>query len=466
MTTEIAVLNRLGIALATDSAVTVGAGSQTKVFDTADKLFELSPLHPVAIMINGSMDCVGVPWEIIIKDFREQLGRSERGTIAEWMGDFLSFIESYPALNKNIARRHLEYMISEMASGIKKYTSDRLLQVLLSGRRRSDEDVTVIVRNSILTYLSEIQPEYDRLDVAGSLVSLPPDAIAAEYGSTIDPILDDVFQPHTLSDEERAELRALVLKRMVAAELSDFTTGLVVAGYGSNSTFPAVSTVLVDGLVLGTLKHWNVESQSVVEGAAPARVVSFAQTDVIERLLGGADPQFVEQTAEFIRKAIADVGARIEEVYRPPRMSQKRITDRERLLSSIADVVAGEYANDTAPELSKRFRTDFERMISVMPKKELIDLAESLVGITAVERKASSDQGTVGGAIDVAMITKHEGFVWIKRKHYFEGHLNPRYFWRRYGPVSARGENAEDTLRAQRSAARPANGDATGRSSR
>jgi len=78
----------------------------------------------------------------------------------------------------------------------------------------------------------------------------------------------------------------------------------------------------------------------------------------------------------------------------------------------------------------------------MMPKVELIEFAEALISITAIERKATSDQGTVGGAIDVAFINKHEGFVWIKRKHYFDAGLNPRYFWRKYPPQS--GSKAND----------------------
>jgi hypothetical protein len=35
---------------------------------------------------------------------------------------------------------------------------------------------------------------------------------------------------------------------------------------------------------------------------------------------------------------------------------------------------------------------------------------------------------TVGGPIDVAVISKGDGFVWIKRKHYFERDLNPHFF--------------------------------------
>ncbi len=35
---------------------------------------------------------------------------------------------------------------------------------------------------------------------------------------------------------------------------------------------------------------------------------------------------------------------------------------------------------------------------------------------------------TVGGPIDVVVISKGDGFVWIKRKHYFKPELNPHFF--------------------------------------
>ncbi len=48
MTCEVAVMNKRGIALAADSAVTLGNGP--KIYHTAEKLFPLSPSVPVAIM--------------------------------------------------------------------------------------------------------------------------------------------------------------------------------------------------------------------------------------------------------------------------------------------------------------------------------------------------------------------------------------------------------------------------------
>jgi len=73
MTAEVAVLNSNGIALAADSAVTIGH-EEGKIYTSADKLFQLSECAPVGIMVYGSASFLGVPWETIIKSYRTELG--------------------------------------------------------------------------------------------------------------------------------------------------------------------------------------------------------------------------------------------------------------------------------------------------------------------------------------------------------------------------------------------------------
>ena len=67
MTSEVAVMNRLAVALAADSAVSVSSGRRRKVFNTANKLFMLSSHHPVGIMVYSNGSLMGVPWEVLIK---------------------------------------------------------------------------------------------------------------------------------------------------------------------------------------------------------------------------------------------------------------------------------------------------------------------------------------------------------------------------------------------------------------
>jgi hypothetical protein len=68
--------------------------------------------------------------------------------------------------------------------------------------------------------------------------------------------------------------------------------------------------------------------------------------------------------------------------------------------------------------------------VASLPKDELGAMAESLVNLTKFKRRISREKETVGGPIDVAVITKGDGFVWMKRKHYFDAGLNPRYIAR------------------------------------
>lgn len=68
--------------------------------------------------------------------------------------------------------------------------------------------------------------------------------------------------------------------------------------------------------------------------------------------------------------------------------------------------------------------------ISYLSKEDLADMAESLVRMTYLKRRITSEEESVGGPVDVAVITKGDGFVWLKRKHYFPAELNPHYFER------------------------------------
>lgn len=61
-----------------------------------------------------------------------------------------------------------------------------------------------------------------------------------------------------------------------------------------------------------------------------------------------------------------------------------------------------------------------------MPFKDALDLAEFFVDVTCRYTKfLPVGATTVGGPIVVAGITKHEGFKWIKREHFYSTGLNP-----------------------------------------
>ncbi len=62
-----------------------------------------------------------------------------------------------------------------------------------------------------------------------------------------------------------------------------------------------------------------------------------------------------------------------------------------------------------------------------MPLQDAIDLAEFLAEVAVQWSRFMPGAQSVGGPVEVAAISKHEGFRWIKRKYYYSRELNPAF---------------------------------------
>ena len=67
-------------------------------------------------------------------------------------------------------------------------------------------------------------------------------------------------------------------------------------------------------------------------------------------------------------------------------------------------------------EFTDEFSDRLMSAVAAMPRQELATMAEVLVSLTAFRAHASVGQETVAGPIDVAILSKGDGFVWVKRK--------------------------------------------------
>ncbi len=75
-----------------------------------------------------------------------------------------------------------------------------------------------------------------------------------------------------------------------------------------------------------------------------------------------------------------------------------------------------------------QYTDPFVKSVEGLEKEDLSDFAESLITLTSLKRKVSPDQETVGGPIDVMVISKGDGIIWMKRKHYFDAGKNHHFF--------------------------------------
>lgn len=65
------------------------------------------------------------------------------------------------------------------------------------------------------------------------------------------------------------------------------------------------------------------------------------------------------------------------------------------------------------------------RWNKAMPIQDAIDFVEFLADLSCRFARFRRGHETVGGPIDIATITRHEGFKWVRRKLYYPPELNP-----------------------------------------
>ncbi len=111
MTAEIALLNRRALVFAADSAVTISDGQRNKIYNTAEKIFELSRKVPIGLMLWNNMEFVGVPLDILVRRFRADKDQRFANCKAACKA-FLAYLASFPRYKEN-EERHLELVISD-----------------------------------------------------------------------------------------------------------------------------------------------------------------------------------------------------------------------------------------------------------------------------------------------------------------------------------------------------------------
>jgi hypothetical protein len=173
----------------------------------------------------------------------------------------------------------------------------------------------------------------------------------------------------------------------------------------------------------------------------PSAILAFAQKEMVQRFMTGIDPSLSRIIPRLFRSSMMQNCFDVLEKYGDPahRTDEVKGLIRESVNESIKAIAA-----PFKKIQMQNFADPIIQMVSLLPKDELPNLAESLVGLTSLKRHVSIDAETVGGPIDVALISKADGFIWIKRKHYFRPELNP-HFVRNYMHGIEPGEDDEGT---------------------
>jgi hypothetical protein len=418
MTAEVALLNKSAVALAADSTVTISTSStDKKTYNSVNKLFALSKHQPVGVMIYGDASFMGVPWEIIIKEYRGQLQRSSFGALHEYFKDFVAFVEQADYL-REVQPHHVWRSAFHVTLALARAAKNRCdsSNLTTGADRTAAADVAVTEWR-------------DRLNATDNLTIVEADfsaQIQARFEKELREARDDGFEGSeiVLSDFAMTAIPEIAAKAIATGRIPP-TTGLVLAGFGARQVFPSVITLspLLIACDRFLIKEVSDKCYSV-DNDNEAALIPFAQQDVVNTFLDGIDPQIHQIVDSSVSQLLEDFPAVAMETLKvDPAGKDAEIAQLREKMSQVKT----EFFKQISDYVKKSHTNPLLDVIAVLPKDELAATAESLVNLTAIKRKMSLELETVGGPIDVAVISKGDGFVWIKRKHYFKPELNPQF---------------------------------------
>jgi hypothetical protein len=196
------------------------------------------------------------------------------------------------------------------------------------------------------------------------------------------------FDPKNYTMQRVAEIVSTVLgeecQKQEPAVLVNLNIGFLFGGYSTNQP-------------LG--ESWSVEVKAGVP-TAPIQLRSPDQagiswggmSEVLQRIVVGFSPQLFQ--------VLADVSG----------------------TQGQGAATAQQLFNQLNPLLVTRLQAPI--VFAPMPIQDAIDLGRFLVHAASMYSRFLPGPQVVGGPVEVAAITKHEGFKWISRKHYYDRSLN------------------------------------------
>lgn len=420
MTAEVVIMNKLGMALAADSALTSGRDGVQKVYNSANKLFSLSKKHPIGIMVYGAASFMEVPWDIIIKSYRDYLGDRKFAEVSYYIDDLLDFLShderfSRSDLEHIIIYRTFSDLLKEIVQDIEGEMFDLNKEV---DKEVSDEEVTSLLNTHIeknIESFKEMEDEFLELDYQ---------AFKTKFNDVVQEIKEEVIV-YDILEELDEKLCILAFEAIKKDYFSVGSTGIVIAGYGENGIFPHLLNYRLEGFVFGQLKYKKLKEKRISytsdrEGGT-ASIMPFAQREMVESFMGGIEPMMEDTLFGIFDQVLNRYSEQVEKNL-GIEFTKKQVSDLKEMgnevYSSMKDsMYAYQQKNYIAPLLG---------VVRSLPKEELAEMAEALVNLTSFKRRVTRATESVGPPIDVAVITKGDGFIWMKRKNYIDQTINER----------------------------------------
>lgn len=421
MTAIVGILNKKAIAVASDSAVTLSLNNKT--INTADKIFTLSKFQPVGIMFYNNASFMHTPIEVLVKHYRDFVQRDNVfPALEDYANGFISYLKNSDDFSPaEISKYHIDNKTNEILVAI-----ETMYHKQINAQQQVDGNTERLVFEDVLNTVEQnIRDMLDSQDFESDDSEYNHQNVESISTQLIHNELDSSYQDNSIDlpdfwNEYNDRILSFVILWLQTIDENDYT-GLFIYGYGETEIFPRLIHYKVYNRLSTFLAYEKIQNHYVTH-INNAFVVPGAQTDVIYTILTGSSSKVQDYHAqkleEFGRELIQHING-----------NNPTTAPQETYLNQLME----EYKKSLTDWTRKEYIEKLMMTVSYLDKKDLAEMAESLIYTTYLNRRVTSSEESVGGNVDVAIVSKSDGFVWIKRKHYFPKELNYTFYDKYFG---------------------------------
>lgn len=278
-------MNKHAIALAADSAITAGE----KVFQSANKIFALSKSCPIEIMIYSSASYCGIPWETLIKLYRQVYPNIHFKKLHSYALHFIRFLKYNKVIlsSKKSDEDIIKEFSEDFARDIVQDIRDAIRYLYYENNKIRRDKLNKEIRNILHKKFYKIKTS--KASKLRSKISY------IMFKNKFNDIINLVYKEFELDKYE--EFIPLLNKIFIRLLYILFTSkyfpnpysGVVFAGFGDEDIYPQLESYVVGLSILGYIQIDVVDNISI-NNKNTATVTPFAQSDIISLFMSGIHP--------------------------------------------------------------------------------------------------------------------------------------------------------------------------------
>jgi hypothetical protein len=393
MTSQVAVMNLRGIALASDTVVSITTNSETKTMGNTAKVYELGSNHKVLIMHSGATQLNSVPNSLYISEWAKTIP-TPLPTLQDYVDSFVKWAGRDSYIHSSQSEGTIiRWVLQEHYRWVQRNSKSEL-ENLAPLKKESKEDFQ---QRRVQAVDEEIQKGLDfleQLKPIKGLTELQALNLMDLHGFNLDEWFDYYFGDMPSSPVSRLLMKSSAAKALSGWQSLDSDSTLAFVGYGADEPFGGSIKVVIRG-IYGNALRVSIDDRFGVASDDQTGITHFAQGDAISAFLRGYNWKITNQINSLFENEI-----------------------REKINMEISQEVIDEVVESVEKKLGEYSHSEFVSplldTINAMSIQSLGEFAESLVGLQATSTYAQAGPATVGGLIEVATIDRTNGVRWMK----------------------------------------------------